>query len=133
MKVKISEATETQLDWLVAECEGFDYEVDDGYVVTEASEMITEGGYAGCYQNEVYSPSTDWAQGGPIIERERIDLFTEKPASENWTASIAHYQNGERLVGWRSHQYGPTPLIAAMRCYVASKRGDEVHVPDALS
>jgi len=24
---------------------------------------------------------------------------------------------------------GPTPLIAAMRCYVASKFGDEVDVP----
>jgi hypothetical protein len=27
---------------------------------------------------------------------------------------------------------GPTPLIAAMRCYVASKMGDEVDVPDEL-
>lgn len=28
--------------------------------------------------------------------------------------------------------YGPTPLIAAMRCFVASKLGDEVEVPDEL-
>ena len=31
------------------------------------------------------------------------------------------------------HGRGPTPLIAAMRCYVASKLGDEVEVPDELS
>jgi hypothetical protein len=36
---------------------------------------------------------------------------------ENWDANV---------------QYGPTPLIAAMRCYVASKLGDEVEVPDEL-
>jgi hypothetical protein len=35
-------------------------------------------------------------------------------------------------------QYGPTPLIAAMRCYVASKFGDDlvlfkVEVPDELA
>jgi hypothetical protein len=29
--------------------------------------------------------------------------------------------------------YGPTPLIAAMRCYVASKLGDEVELPEELS
>jgi hypothetical protein len=28
---------------------------------------------------------------------------------------------------------GPTPLIAAMRCYVASKLGDEVELPEELS
>lgn len=29
-------------------------------------------------------------------------------------------------------RYGPTPLIAAMRCYVASKLGDEVEIPEEL-
>lgn len=28
------------------------------------------------------------------------------------------------------YPYGPTPLIAAMRCYVASKLGEEVEIPD---
>lgn len=78
--------------------------------------------------------STDWAQGGPIIEREKIDLFTEKQTyPESWCASVARYQNGQRLAGWRLHQYGPTPLIAAMRCYVASKLGDEVEIPDEVT
>jgi len=29
--------------------------------------------------------------------------------------------------------YGPTPLIAAMRCFVASKLGEEVDVPQELT
>lgn len=80
----------------------------------------------------LWYPQANWSQGGPIIERERIDLFTEKGTSESWVASIARYQHGKRLVGWRIHQYGPTPLIAAMRCFVANKLGDEVDVPDEL-
>ena len=78
--------------------------------------------------------STDWAQGGPIVEREKIDLFTEKQShAESWCASMARYQNEVRLVGWRLHQYGPTPLIAAMRCFCASRLGDEVEVPEELT
>ena len=66
--------------------------------------------------------STDWSQGGPIIERERItiDPFDDFP---NWCATIPGHQY---------RVYGPTLLIAAMRCYVASKLGDEVEIPEEL-
>jgi hypothetical protein len=63
--------------------------------------------------------STDWAHGGLIIERENIS--TDKD-HDCWNASIdgpAYYS-------------GPTPLIAAMRCYVASKLGYEVEIPEGL-
>lgn len=65
---------------------------------------------------------TDWAQGGPIIEREAISLtqFSDYP---KWTA-----KHPESLC-----IDGPTPLIAAMRCYVASELGDEVDVPEELT
>lgn len=34
---------------------------------------------------------------------------------------------------WHKHYLcGPTPLIAAMRCFVASKLGDEVEIPEEL-
>ena len=72
--------------------------------------------------------STDWAQGGPIIERERIAVVYEPSMvyddSCRWKALWA--------MGDEAHEFGPTPLIAAMRCYVASKLGDEVEVPDEL-
>ena len=68
--------------------------------------------------------STDWAQGGPIIEREGFELCRiESSAFEiEWRAQI----------DCDCRSYGPTPLIAAMRCYVASKLGDEVDVPKEL-
>ncbi len=72
-----------------------------------------------------YSPSTNWAQGGPIIEREGINL-EHNPSRCIWIASTPapEHRNGAVEVT------GPTPLIAAMRCYVASKLGDGVEIPD---
>lgn len=67
--------------------------------------------------------STDWSQGGPIIEREKM---TVESLDTGWLATrIEHPAFSE--------EQGPTPLIAAMRCYVASKLGDEVEVPDGLN
>ena len=66
--------------------------------------------------------STDWSQGGPIIEREGIQLHVNEAKTE-WLGSCW---------GYPAQQYGPTALIAAMRCYVASKLGDEVEIPDDL-
>ena len=63
MKVKVNEASGPVLDWMVAKCE-------------EAN--VGEGYYTGIVlrDGEVkYAPSTDWAQGGPVIEREGLDLW----------------------------------------------------------
>jgi hypothetical protein len=72
---------------------------------------------------EDYSPSTNWAQGGPIIEREGLCLWSE---GYDWEAKI-QIGSGEWLTEWAE-----TPLVAAMRCYVASKLGDEVDIPEEL-
>lgn len=69
--------------------------------------------------------STDWAQGGPIIEQERVLIQPElwkEGCGNAWSAiSMRDTEN-----------YGPTALIAAMRTYVASTLGDEVEIPDCL-
>ena len=62
-----------------------------------------------------YHPSTNWAQGGPIIEREQIQL---ELFEDQWVSTII---KGSCVFG----DYGQTPLIAAMRCYVASKQGEQ--------
>ena len=97
MKIKTNELTGAALNWAVemAECEG--------------------AMYSG---RECRPFSTDWAQGGPIIEREGINLSS--------VAGITWCADGPVSVGF----YGPTPLIAAMRCYVASKLGNEVDIPE---
>lgn len=102
MKIKTSDLTGAALDWAVAKCEG----VDD-----EAAALFHDEGY--------YNYSTNWSQGGPIIEREGCCLYLY--GDSEW---VSHLCNKEYR--------GPTPLIAAMRCYVASKLGDEVEVPEGL-
>jgi len=66
--------------------------------------------------------SSDWAEAGPIIERERITL--DGTAILNQWMAVFYVPDEEP---WEMR--GPTPLIAAMRCYVASKLGDEIDVP----
>lgn len=84
----------------------------------------------------VWEPSTAWDHGGPIIEREHIGLTANverlycglaPKMRQPWTAGIQwDYPDGRSVRVW---QAGPTPLIAAMRAYVASKFGEEVELP----
>jgi hypothetical protein len=82
--------------------------------------------------------SNDWAQGGPIIEREGINTFKYNKISEEepdkWCAhKVVPRPNLEGSTNMTAiAPEGPTPLIAAMRCYVASKLGDEVEIPEEL-
>ena len=72
--------------------------------------------------------STDWAQAGPIIERELIDLRHIRSSTTYWEAWTPAPEHPDGEVS----ACGPTPLIAAMRCYVASKLGEEVEIPEEL-
>lgn len=110
--MKTSELTGAALDLAVAKCEGLDY-----------SPITTYDGIGNEYPPTNYS--TDWAQGGPIIEREGI-CMSRVDTMAAWDARI---YDGESEP-WQAE--GETALIAAMRCYVASKLGDEVDVPEEL-
>lgn len=71
--------------------------------------------------------SVDWSQGGPIIEREEIALepMTHDEHGDGWLATRVE---GPAVC----MEFGPTQLIAAMRCYVASHLGDEIELPEEL-
>lgn len=72
-----------------------------------------------------FSPSTDWAQGGPIIEREKMAIMLCESVGD-WLADLS----GTYKVFTAS---GPTPLVAAMRCYVTSKLGPVIDLPDEFA
>tara|TARA_R110000868_G_scaffold167956_2_gene402530 strand:+ start:350 stop:730 length:381 start_codon:yes stop_codon:yes gene_type:complete len=73
--------------------------------------------------------SHDWAIGGPIIEREKCIATIERLNSGDFRAQMP-YDSTEDRPG--RYFYGRTPLTAAMRCFVASKLGDDVNIPDEL-
>jgi hypothetical protein len=118
--MKTSDLTGAALDWAVAKAKSH-----------LAANTVTVFDFS----DYCFNPSTDWAQGGPIIERERIKVAPN--LNGTWHGQIRHTKAHPLvahpvLAGW-TNKHGPTPLIAAMRCYVASKLGDEVDVPPELS
>ena len=106
MKIKTSELTDAALDWAVWAC------------VKPDDELLQQ-------RRKCRPYSTSWKDGGPIIEREiaKIERFSDAL----WEAT-AFTKNAQDFV-----QNGPNPLVAAMRCYVASKLGYEVNIPEELA
>lgn len=103
--IKVSEATQPQLNWLVARVVG--------------DELPKSGGKGLDY-------SSDWGHGGPLKEKKKIvsgpsidgrffAFMSTSPKQENKPSS-----------------FGDTELIAAMRCVVVSHYGEVVEVPDKL-
>lgn len=126
--VKTSELSGAVLNWAVAKALG----LNPNYNPEDRRQYVGYPGFAegNGFGYAIKNYSIDWTHGGPIIERERLEV---------------HHFNGE----WRARSYwhedyqiyviapmyvetGPTFLVAAMRCYVASKLGDTVDVPDTL-
>ena len=134
--MRTSELTGAALDWAVAKCEGgYDLQLRSTYGAKTAWQYTMLDEEDPERMDKFYladtSYSTDWQLGGPIIERELLDnglglSRSEHEAPDICTACYTYSVDGEP-------SYGPTPLIAAMRCYVASKLGETVEVPDELT
>ncbi len=81
--------------------------------------------------DRAFQPSRCWEDGGPLIERERITLYNPWSLT-TWEAGMDAYVHAEydsALLDMSHKMTGPTPLIAAMRAFVASKLGEEVELP----
>ena len=103
--MKTSHLTGDALNWVVMKLEGYAFADEDVYLC----------------------PSDDWDQARPIIEREKIDIWYR--CGVQFMASIEGRH--EQSVAY-NHRGNPM-LIAAMRCYVASKIGDLVDIPEELT
>lgn len=140
MKVKTSELIGPALDWAVAKAKGTRVQIAEQrnygqrpfiprkwvqYWSEEAFDYVT------------FDPSADWEQGGSIIEREGIALWlSTTPEAGKWAAADNKWMEldpeSDEFLNGPDPWHGPTPLVAAMRCFVASKLGDEVDVPEEL-
>lgn len=125
--IPVSEATILQLNWLVAGCEGWK---QGKYMMSVDIRKDAQGRVVGIMvpNNRQYiwfKPTTDWAQGGPIIKQNHVGLVSPtNNLSMFWTADIGYES--------KFTQFDHDPLVAAMRCYVTSKLGDTVEVPEEL-
>jgi hypothetical protein len=117
MKIKTCKLEGKALDWVVAEIEN----TPTNKGPADWWQRTDEGLLFNPYYQEVYSPSTLWAQGGLIIEAEMLTIGPAK--NEGFMAWTFPKGNGS---------WGYTPLMAAMRCYVASKLGNIIDIPEEL-
>ena len=130
--MKTSELQGAALDWAVAKCEGHDNvrvkERDD------LSKAIVIMEHTSCPDNKpgcavmhlkgtYYDPTTNWSQGGPILDREKMML---EPYNDQWRAH--KFTDEPPFI----KAFGPTMLTAGLRCFIASRLGDEVDVPEEL-
>lgn len=112
------------LDWAVLKCES----VRPPNIGILKRTQIYTGSSCGIFispkitvsNGKWFKPTRDWAQGGLIIEREKLHISF---ADSLWSACN---QQGDYL------KTGSTPLVAAMRCYVASRLGDTIDMPVEL-
>lgn len=122
MKIKTAELEGAALDWAV------------GCILYGPEQLYFEHDGKLCFQSRRWNPSTNWSQGGPIIEREGISLEPLKEG-DGWCACFGCTVHDFLL--WdqpynadAAYGEGFTPLVAVMRCFVASRLGDEVDVPN---
>lgn len=138
MKIKTSELTGAALDWAVAIAEGWTItsvpkDIDGNY----AGEVLVPHGYSEEFK---FTPrgevpinyfvsrrkwSSDWSQGGPLIEKYTIGLNLHWGEWGAWIRGTCYESNDPDA-------YAATPLIAACRAIVAAKLGDEVDIPEDL-
>lgn len=127
MKIKTSSLIGPALDWAVAKCEN---KIDKG---PYGQPVCVEGElhlyYLDTTLNDTYRPSTDWAQGGPILTDARISRTIDH--SGLWVAYISEGY-GEPEDDRKFMQCDRSELVAGLRCYVTSELGDEVEVPKEL-
>lgn len=113
MKIKTSELSGVALDWAVAQVSGEFVRIVKGVVKRRFN-----------FQGD-WTPSTDWSQCGPLIERFELEITRYNEANwaviKQWDYDFNDY-----------YPEGETILIAACRAIVASKLGDEVDVPEGL-
>jgi hypothetical protein len=120
--VKTNTLNSKALDWAVATQKGLPIKHDPmGFKTgSQAGFWVWEDVLYGkiLLIGDNYSPSTDWAEGGAIIESEGISLIKH----DKW---IAKTPNGVEVEG-------KTALIAAIRAFVVTNLGEEIEVPEQL-
>lgn len=121
IEVKARELSGPALDWAVATALNLDAFVFDQatpYVYITDPECLGRS----------YSPSTQWDQGGPLIEKHRIEL--RRCGTNEWWADNV-FPGGADVNDWCAT--GPTILIAACRALAEGTLGETIEVPKDLT
>lgn len=134
--MKTSELTGAALDWAVALSLGWKWKAEGKKILLarpdpRSAKLQVNATSMKVIRLNYFKPTASWSIAGPIIEREKIGFwFTDEVVDYGGNVMRDPGWYAESLYGYS--EVGPTPLVAAMRCYVASKLGDEVDIPEEL-
>jgi hypothetical protein len=123
--MKTADLTGAELDYWVAKAEGLPCVLESYMTLPPrpiACWLLRENGRP-CFADGPYEPSTKWKVGGPIIEHGRIAIELWEGEGERAWAARPEYCDEYAIDEGRI--WGKTPLIAAMRVFVAATFGDE--------
>lgn len=124
VEVKTAELAGAALDWAVAMAEGWEsYRPEAGWIKSQFQKRVVGPIPVFGDLHTHYSPSTEWAHGGTLIDKYNIWLSGPIGDRKEWSAAID--LNNEEM-------RGETALIALCRAIVAAKLGDVVQVPVEL-
>lgn len=124
IEVRVSNLIGAPLDWAVAKVEGIETSWRYG---RELVKVHDRGGIKLVESiRSIYSPSIDWSQGGPLVDKHHGGLHYEAHLAD----ANFRYSSGPGSTGFWC--YGPTALIAFCRGLVKAKLGDTVQVPKEL-
>jgi hypothetical protein len=112
MKVKTSELTGAALNWVVASIE---WPNDSAVKAAWDKQQI----------NDLYPFDKDWSLTGPLLER--IDYLSKEDT--DWVAGKCMLPS---ICCYRYWSRTSSVFTSIIRCYIASKLGDKVEVPDHL-
>lgn len=149
MKVQTRKLEGVALDWAVAKCEGIP---DEDIVIQGWSKSLFRrnrdelGKLTGTYTTGpdlLFSRKRE--AGGRIIDREGISTIHRSRCLDRPADWFATMDSQDLTTSYEGEQfdpafmisecfgcYGPTALVAAMRCYVIEKLGEEIEIPVEL-
>lgn len=124
IEVKTAELTGAALDWAVAMAEFWEADRPQDGQIRRGDVYMLVGPFRliGLGADKFYSPSTNWVQGGPLIDECDVWLSDD----ERVCVASCPPHAGRFVVD------GGTNLIAACRAIVTSKLGEVVQVPEKL-
>jgi hypothetical protein len=132
--MKVAELEGPALDWAVAKAQGWvnfptDSKEQGRYWYVDAATAP----FCQRVAREYYTPSVDGREGVYLLDKYKIEIGY----SDGWYANMYNreldcypaYQGDT----YRAGGDGPTVLIAAMRCLVASVYGEDIDIPEELT
>lgn len=132
--VAVKDLSGAALDWAVAKALGYADYPDDS--VEQGAWWYTDpvkAPFSERIRKADWKPSTDWRQGGPLIEKYGLRIDPPIHGGDGQWAGVFFTDPEDHDEEFTHYEIdGPTPLVAACRALVEAKLGDIVKVPALL-